>query len=443
MAKRDSKAHGNPAQGQPVSGRNGRRYAWIIGVIAIALVLLALLLRFALQPERVARLLLDRVGTALGLEITASGIGEYRLRGTPALVLRDVVAREPGAATPLLRAGRIYLSLPWSTIRAAGDKLEITRVELDAPILDLPALQHWLVTRPQRETRIPTLTDGLHVTDGRIDNDDWRIDGIKVDVPRMAPGQPLTARISGRYMDPPTAIPFDFAVALTRPDNDSGLGLVGRMTIQRDSWRMPAHVRLSGPLHLGDDDLRIQPARLAMSAQYESGEDPDTTMLPFALGLSGPLHFDDATWTLAPVGVALRSRGPSLPDLDARGALALGRRLVLQLDGTLAAWPAAWPTLPPPLGDSESSLPFALHYLDKPDFSGTTTLRLHRDATRFDARFHAFDVTAWIDGREQASPLPPLDGHVTAPSLEVAGAQLQGVEISIDDPALPNLDQDR
>ena len=34
------------------------------------------------------------------------------------------------------------------------------RVELDAPILDVPALQAWLATRPPSETRIPTLTHG-------------------------------------------------------------------------------------------------------------------------------------------------------------------------------------------------------------------------------------------------------------------------------------------
>ncbi|HEY0310760.1 MAG TPA: hypothetical protein VGC43_06525, partial [Luteimonas sp.] len=68
-------------------------------LVAIALALLALLLalRFALQPERATRFLLARVGNTLGLEITFGGAAEYRLRGVPRLVIRDVVAREPGA----------------------------------------------------------------------------------------------------------------------------------------------------------------------------------------------------------------------------------------------------------------------------------------------------------------------------------------------------------
>ena len=77
----------------------------------IVVLLLVLSVRLFLQPERFTRTVLDRAGQALGLEITASGIGEYRLRGTPQMIVRDVVVREPGAPTPLLRAERALLSL--------------------------------------------------------------------------------------------------------------------------------------------------------------------------------------------------------------------------------------------------------------------------------------------------------------------------------------------
>lgn len=397
----------------------------------IALLLLALALRLALQPERFTRALLDQTGRALGLEITASGIGEYRLRGIPTLVVRDVVAREPGARVPLLRAERVLLSLPWSTIRARGSVLDATRVELDAPVIDLPALQHWLETRPERETRIPTLSSGLRITRGRVDNNDWQLDGIDLSLPSLAPGKPLSAHVSGRYLDPPTTLRFDVAVAMTRPGHDAGLAVIGPITVEREKWRMPARIRLTGPLHVGDDDLRLTPARLSMSARYLSGD----TDLPFALGLHGPLHFDEATWSLAPAGVAFRG-GRTLPDFDARGVLALGRRLVLQLEGSMPAWPRTWPTLPPPIGQSASALPFALDYVGNPDLSDIARLRLQRDASRFDGRFRAFDVVAWIDSREDGSLLPPLDGRITTPRMDIAGAQLEGVEITLDDPVL-------
>src|SRR5688572_33274347 len=118
------------------------------GIVALLLaLLLALSLRLFLQPERFTRTVLDQAGKALGLEITASGISEYRLRGTPQMIVRDLVVREPGARTPLLRAERALLSLPWSTIRARGDVLDATRIELAAPRPDAPAPQRWPATR--------------------------------------------------------------------------------------------------------------------------------------------------------------------------------------------------------------------------------------------------------------------------------------------------------
>jgi hypothetical protein len=84
-------------------------------------------------------------------------------------------------------------------------------------------------------------------------------------------------------------------------------------------------------------------------------------------------------------------------------------------------------------------LPFVLHYIGKPDLSEIATLHLERDATIFDGRFRLPDVLAWIDA-DKLSPLPPLDGRATTPRLEISGARLEGVEVSIDDAALPEDD---
>lgn len=418
-----------------------RRRALLIA-FAVTAIVLALSLRWVSQPSSVAGLLLDRIGSALGLEISASGASEYRLRGTPMLVVRDVVAREPGASTAVLRAKRVYLSLPWATIRARGDDLTVKRIELDAPHLDLPALQHWQATRPPTEKRFPTLTDGLRITDGVIVNDDWRIDGIHTDVPSLYPDKPVQARLRGRYLDPPLTIPVDLAVAITRPQalilaTPTGFAAHGRVGIERGDWAMPATIALSGPLWLGDDDLRISPARLGMAAVYESGD----TRVPFALGMHGPLVFDEATWTLAPAGIALRGRGAGsddpVPTLDAHGTLALGRRITGQLNGAIAHWPKAWPTLPPPIGQSRSMLPFALRYDGKPDFSDTAALQLRRDATRFDGRFRLPQMLDWTRAAATGSLLPPIDGVLAAPKLEISGATLEGVEIEFDDDELP------
>jgi len=417
------------------------RTALIAGSLVLVVLLLVLVARFALPPQRVASLVLDQVGRALDLEITAAGSSEYRLRGTPMLVVRDVVARQPGAGVAILRADRIHVALPWSTLRARGADLTATRIELDAPVLDLPALQAWLATRPPGERRIPTLTDGVRITDGRIRNDDWDVDGLHLDVPSLHPERLLRARVRGRYLDPPLQVPVDVSMALSRPsallaNAPTGFAARGNVTVARNDWRIPAAVAISGPLQLGDDDLRIAPARIGLAGRFQSlPRDADAQDLPFALGLHGPLRFDEATWTLAPASVALRGER-ALPDFDARGALALGRRLVLQLNGMLATWPEAWPTLPPPIGQSSSPLPFVLDYAGDPGLSDVTRLQLQRDATRFDGRFRAFDVVAWIDAREHGSPLPPIDGTLSTPRMEIAGAQLEGIEVVLDETAI-------
>jgi hypothetical protein len=418
--------------GTPAPPRRRRRWLRRLIVLGIALALLSLSATWLLQPKQLVPLILDRAGKSLGLDITADANAEARLRGEPQLVVRNLVAREPGASTAILRAERLLLALPWSTLRSGGSDAVIKRVELDTPVLDVPALQAWLAKRPPgEETKIPVLTDGLRVANGRIDNDNWRIEGIAATLPSLHPEQPVDARIQGRYVDAPTAIPFDLAVALTKPANDVGIAVVGPLTIERGDWRLPATISLSGPLHLGDDALTVIPARLGVSARYESGD----IRLPFSLGLHGPLRFDEATWVLAPVGVALRGDTP-MPTLDAYGALALGRRLVIELDGALPQWPSSWPALPVPVSNSTSPLPFALRYAGTSDLSDIAGLRLRRDATDFDSRFRLYDVLGWID-QAAGAPLPPLDGHLRSPLLEISGATLEGVDIVLDDEDLP------
>lgn len=416
----------------PVRTRRGRLARFTI-VVAILLVLLAIAGSYLLQPQRASALLLDQVGSALGLRITASGQASYRLRGTPQLVLHDVVAQRPGDATALLRADRVFIAVPWSTIRARGADLTVQRIELDAPILDMPALQRWQATRPASETRIPTLIEGLRITRGRIGNEGWRMDGIDVDLPSLAPGKPLGARLQGRYLDPPTTLGFDLDVALTRPANDAGLAAIGKATLEGDGWKLPARIHLSGPLRMGDGAVSMVPARIGISAHYLSADSD----LPFTLGAAGPLRFDQGVWALDPAASILDGRGV-IPDATAHGAFALGRRLVLRLHGDIAGWPDAWPALPPPLSASTSPMEFSLDYVGQVDFSEAAALALQRDATTLDARFRLPVVVDWINSGVAGSPLPPLQGHLQTPQVEIAGATLEGVEVEFeDDPVAP------
>jgi hypothetical protein len=109
-----------------------------IALLVLAAVVLfgALMLRWLLDPAFLVPRMLKLAGNSLGLEITAKGENDYRLRGTPELVVRNVIAREPGSDAPVLRADRVFISLPWSTLRARGSDLTAQRLELDAPVLD-------------------------------------------------------------------------------------------------------------------------------------------------------------------------------------------------------------------------------------------------------------------------------------------------------------------
>jgi hypothetical protein len=414
----------------PASERT-RRLAWI----GLALLILALAagigLRYVLQRQHVSRLVLDQLGHALGLTLTSSGATQYSVRGTPTLVIRDVVAVEPGTATPLLRANRIFVSLPWSTIRAlaagtAGSTITMDRIELDHPSMDLDALQRWLAHRPPGKSRYPVLRKGLKVTDGRITTRGWSLDGLALDAPLLAPDRRFTGRVAGRYRSGGMQLPFDLHVALSRPTRDAALGLAGQVAIERDTWRMPSRVVFSGMLHVADG-WRLDRARLASLSRYQSGK----TSLPFAAGIAGNLQYRDSRTRMTPLALVVHG-SDVIPDLVANGNAALSDTLGLTLAGTLPTWPDGWPALPPPIGTSRSPLEFGLQYQGHPDLSDPLALQLRRDAAVFDGRFRTFDVSKWL-AASPGNPIPPLTGRITMPRMEIAGAQLQGVDISISD----------
>lgn len=414
-------------EGARRSGPPSRR-RWIgLVVLLLAIVALGVLLRWASRPQQVASLVLSQTGRALGLTITAKGVAEYRLRGGPQLVLRDVEARMPGDRVALLRAERVLLSLPWSTLRSRGQDLVVHRVELDAPQLDIGALQRWQATRPpSAETRVPRLTDGLAIRRGRVDGGSWRVEAVDVDVPLLAPDRPVRAHLRGRAIAGTTRIPFDVHAALSRPAEGAGLGIAGVATVVLPGWRLALDLVLQGrPRIAGVPGL--DGMVLGARATYAAGD----TRIPFALGAAGQVRYREAL-RIEPMGLALR-QGRDIPDLDGAGRLQWGDTLALELDGRIAAWPAGWPALPAPILRPRGPLPYALAYDGPTDLSGATALSLRSGATHVEADFRLPRVLAWLDANARDTPLPPLDGRLSTPRLEIPGATLHGVEIEIDD----------
>jgi hypothetical protein len=403
----------------------------IVLLALVALLLAALLLRWLMKPEHMAPAILDLAGKSLGLEITATGVGEYRLRGTPQLVVRNVTAREAGADTAVLQADRLLISVPWSTLRARGDDLTATRVELDAPILDVAAFQRWQAKRPPSDAPMPTLTKGVRIVRGVVIGQGWKIDGITADLQSLAAGKPIRSHLNGRYVSDGMTAPFDLHVAMTRPASGAGVGVVGEVNMDASEWTLPSHLRLSAKLQT-TKGIRLEHALLGAHARYVSGD----TSLPFALGIAAPLQINGNGMTLQPAALAVRGQD-AIPTLDASGGFSLDDSMRLQLDGTLARWPDAWPTLPAPLGQSSAPLPFTLGYEGTSDLSGIAGLQLQRDQTDFAARFRLPEVMQWLDAVATGSPLPPMTGTLRTPALEVSGALLEGVEVEVEDESIP------
>ena len=406
----------------------GGAVRWLLG-IALVLVAALLALRVVLQPQRLTRYALGALGDALGLDITATGVGEYRLRGSPVLVARDVVARVPNSQVPVLRAQRVLVQVPWSTLRSRGAVLDIERIELDRPRLDAGALQRWLAARPSGDGGLPTLRRGLQVRAGRIDGDGWSLRQLDVDLPRLHAAQPVAARVRGLAIAG-TGVAragFDLALALTQPANGAGVAAFGAVTAVHGDLVVPTQVRASGHVLSRAGMVQVAPIRLAVGGTARGGD----FQLAFATALDGTARLADDGWTLGPASLVVRGADP-VPLLDARGRVRSAAGVLgIALDGRIARWPASWPAVPP-LSASAAPVAFRLGYDGAPALSDPAQLRLAWGGATADVAFRLPDMVSWSGAASLGTPLPPLTGHARVPVLEVSGAVLEGVDIVFD-----------
>jgi hypothetical protein len=368
-----------------------RRWPWFLAAVVVLAGLAALWIDRQLEPTRLTATVLARAGEALGLEFSIDGTPEYALRPEPRLVLPGLKVRQPGAAAPwLLRAERAEVSLPWDTITGGGS-LVITRVELQRPQLDLAALAAWQASRPPSPEpfELPAFTDGLLITEGRVLGSGWAMESLGLEMRELLPDAPANAEFSGRFVQEGTELVFAGRLDADRAGLASGLALAA-----------------SGRLRSGDTDV---PWQLALAGELDAtGE---------------PLAFDIES-------LQWRSESP-LPDLTATGRMEYGDALSLQLKGELPRWPAGWPALPEPMASSDAAFGYSLGYDGPTDASGPLALQLRRDETLLDTTLVVPELMAWLDAGA-ANPLPPLSGELQTPRLEIGGATLEGVRITLD-----------
>lgn len=354
-----------------------------------------LVLAWLVQPDRLARFALDRVGGELGLEIRATGPASYHLRPTPVLHLGGIEARRPGADQALFSSGRVLLALPWSSLR--GETADIARVEIDAPMVDLDALDAWLATRPPAAPQpLPVLRGGLGIRDGRVLGAGWRLSIDMLSLDRIDPARP------------------------------SSLTLAGGLAIGTDADAIPTPLllRLDGQPSGRLDALHVELASASLHIGAQSAPDAIRISLD-----GGQLRIGDGVHLAGPT---LRVDGPPpLPPLLGEARLGWAeRRLSVDYRGTLAAWPQDWPPLPSPLQESPAPWDWALRYDGPQDLDAPLALVASRPGLAFDGRSRVFELLAWVEATDR-SPLPPLEGTLQAEALVVEGTRLEGVRMQL------------
>lgn len=368
-----------------------RRWPLYLAIVLALLAMAGLWVNHQLEPHRLARTVLDALGESQGLEISFEGEPSYVLRPEPRLVLPKVVARQPGAAAPLLTAARVEVALPWDTIWGGDDKVVITRIELDQPALDLAALSDWRESRPEAPFELPTLTQGAQVSNGRVVGGSWRISALDLEFAELRPDQPLQLETKGRFERETLSVEFD-----------------GAMSMQQAGLASPFELQAKG--RLTQDELDA----------------------PWSLALAGDFDFSDAG-RLEIASLSFESESP-LPSFEATGSATFGEPTTLALTGNMPKWPEDWPVLPEPEANAELPLDFSLAYDGAEDLSDPVSLEVTRGQTRLDATLVIADVQAWL-ANEERTPLPPMLGRFTAPSLEIEGFTLENVQADLVEPA--------
>ncbi|HEX7733001.1 MAG TPA: membrane assembly protein AsmA, partial [Rhodanobacter sp.] len=150
--------------------RGLRRLLIAAGALALAVLLAVVgVLYLLLQPDRFTAMLQGQAQKA-GLVLNLASPASPTLFPRPALDLRGITLNAAGADSPILLAARGRLVLPWRTL--FGGPTAIAQMEVDAPRVDLDALQDWLATLPPQPEGsapvIPRIDAGISIEHGSV-----------------------------------------------------------------------------------------------------------------------------------------------------------------------------------------------------------------------------------------------------------------------------------
>ena len=172
----------------------------LAGVLAVGLVALLVTVYLLLQPERFTAMLEAQARDA-GLELSLASPAKPTLFPRPALELQGLTLTAQGASMPFLLAASGRLALPWRTL--FGGPTVISRLEIDAPRVDLDALQAWLSGLPPRPANappnIPRIDTGVRIARGTLVRGNQRLlRDFSLDAGSLLSGQAFPLVISAK-----------------------------------------------------------------------------------------------------------------------------------------------------------------------------------------------------------------------------------------------------
>lgn len=178
------------------------RLALLAGAGAVGVLLLAAVIGvyWLLQPDRFTATL-QAQARAAGLELSLASPASPALFPHPALELRGITLNESGASMPILLAARGRLALPWHTL--FGGPTTIVRLEIDAPRVDLDALQSWLEHLPSskgnRAPQIPRIDTGILISRASVvRGNDILLDNLALETGQLHPDKPFSLDLTAR-----------------------------------------------------------------------------------------------------------------------------------------------------------------------------------------------------------------------------------------------------
>ncbi|KRE90990.1 membrane assembly protein AsmA [Frateuria sp. Soil773] len=269
----------------------------LAGLLLVGLLVAVVTVYVLLQPERFTAML-QRQARNAGLELNLASPASPTLFPRPALELQGLTLNAEGAGMPILLAARGRLALPWRTL--FGGPTVISRLEIDAPRVDLDALQAWLSglpSRPDSVPSIPRIDAGVSITRGSLVRGNQLLLGeLSLKAGSLVPGQPFPLDVAAKdAAGTPMRLELSATPALlgnTLQLNDVALHLSygPSLSLQLGGsahWHgaADASASLRGKL----DEAKVGPYDVALELTPANQRDP----LLLALKLDGPSNHAD------------------------------------------------------------------------------------------------------------------------------------------------------